>query len=195
MDQCDIDFLFLVIYIYICIYTKGHNTRMKWPWTNTVETKLYHAVMCIMKIWLETMSLFTRLSIVYWIPLAAFPSTPSSASSFSIVRPCRFNKIKFTINILARHTNRHFAYKFHFIKPLSYHCRSTRPPRRAITAFTRFAKSMALSPAFLYIGGRYQTSQTIAQLDIIMYKYCIIEYRLLFQNASPNLGSYCICKK
>lgn len=71
-----------------------------------------------------------------------------------------------------------------------YHCKSTKPPCLAITDFTLFAKSIALSPSFLYIGGRYQTSHTMAQLDIVIYKYCIIEYRLLFQNASPNLGSY-----
>lgn len=87
---------------------------------------------------------------------------------------------KINLNRLRNLLNQHRA----------YHCKSTRPPRRAITDFTRFAKSIALSPSFLYIGGRYHTSQTIAQLDIIMYKYCIIEYRLLFQNASPNLGSY-----
>lgn len=40
------------------------------------------------------------------------------------------------------------------------------------------------------MGGKYQTSHTIAQLVIIMYRYCIIEYLLLFQKASPNRGSY-----
>jgi len=99
--------------------------------------------------------------------------------------------ISMTCQINVTFTSYNVAFK---LLCLTYHCRSTRPPCRAITDFTRFAKSMALSPSFLYIGGRYHTSQTIAQLDIVMYKYCIIEYRLLFQNASPNLGSYCFEK-
>jgi hypothetical protein len=73
----------------------------------------------------------------------------------------------------------------------SYHMRSTRPPWRAIALLTRLAKSIAVSPSCWYMGGKYQTSQTMAQLVIIKYRYCIMEYRLLFQKASPNLGSYC----
>ena len=75
-------------------------------------------------------------------------------------------------------------------KIINYHWRSTSPPCLAITDFTLLAKSMALSSSALYMGGRYQTSQTMAQLDIIMYRYWIMEYLLLFQNASPKRGSY-----
>lgn len=73
---------------------------------------------------------------------------------------------------------------------VAYHIKSTSPPCFAITLLTLFAKSIALSSSLWCIGGKYQTSHTIAQLVIIMYKYCIIEYLLLFQKASPNRGSY-----
>lgn len=48
---------------------------------------------------------FIRLSVVYWILLAAFPSIPSSASSFSVGRPCH-SRNKYII----------FTYQFPFPK-------------------------------------------------------------------------------
>lgn len=43
--------------------------------------------MCIVMLWLESMDLLIRPSVVYWTLLAAFPSTPSSVSSSSADHP------------------------------------------------------------------------------------------------------------
>ena len=54
---------------------------------------------------------------------------------------------------------------------------------------TSVGKGIELTP--LTMGGRYQTSHTIAQLVIIMRRYRTIEYLLLFQKGSPKLELYC----
>jgi hypothetical protein len=50
----------------------------------------------------------------------------------------------------------------------AYHVKSTNPPFLAISAFTRLAKSTEFSPSLRSIGGKYHTSQTMAQEVIIM---------------------------
>lgn len=101
---------------------------------------------------------------------------------------------------LSRLVNSSCCFSFHsffgFIRfSCPSHTRSTKPPCLAMTLFTRLAKSMADSFSSRVIGGRYQTSHTIAHEVIIMYRYCIIEYFELFQNASPKRASYLEIKK
>lgn len=120
------------------------------------------------------------LWVVCWTLLVAFLSIPSSVSFFSAVHPWKNHYVwmnSITVTPM-QSTN-------------TYHMRSTKPPCSAIALFTRLANATAVSFGRRVIGGKYQTSHTIAQLVIIIYKYCIIVNLLLFQNASPNLGSYC----
>ncbi|GMR60711.1 hypothetical protein PMAYCL1PPCAC_30906, partial [Pristionchus mayeri] len=51
------------------------------------------------------------------------------------------------------------------------HSMSTSPPALAMAFLTRRANAIESSPSCLVIGGRYQTSQVIAQLVIIIHKY------------------------
>lgn len=87
------------------------------------------------------------------------------------------------------HYSRSYCQNSIFVK-IPYQTKSTSPPCVAMMPLTLLAKSMADSSSFCTMGGKYHTSQTIAQLVIIMYKYCIIEYLLLFQKGSPKRGSY-----
>ena len=73
----------------------------------------------------------------------------------------------------------------------TYHTQSTKPPFLAMTAFTLSANFIAFSSGCFFMGGRYQTSATIAQLVITTSKYWIMLCFELFQNASPNHGLYC----
>ncbi|GMR46260.1 hypothetical protein PMAYCL1PPCAC_16455, partial [Pristionchus mayeri] len=51
------------------------------------------------------------------------------------------------------------------------HSKSTSPPALAMALLTRRANAIESSPSCLLMGGRYQTSQVIAQLVIIIHKY------------------------
>lgn len=103
--------------------------------------------------------------------LVAAPSTLFSASSALVDHPL----------------NRNSGWLPQTPSISTYQTRSTKPPCWAINCLTLFAYSTEVSPCCWWTGGRYQTSQTIAQLVIIINRYSPMEYLLLFQKASPNL--------
>lgn len=116
----------------------------------------------------------TRLSTLDWSFPVAFPSIPVLVLIVSTDHPYEIP--------VSLHSNLKTTYP--------YHTKSTKPPCCAIKFLTRLAYSTELSPSFCWTGGKYHTSQTIAQLVIILNKYCPMESLLLFQKASPKRGSY-----